>query len=310
MSNTSRTPLFDRLPGSLRRSGLQSHGARRQKRHSHRWPIALALVLACGSLAACQQNEKIGPTLVMDTQYYDASENYIEIPALVLPKEVEADPGVTAINEALEELKAEYVPLLTALEDGASPYMSGYLFENHCLLYPTDTGRYLCLTFLREEFHTDLNTAHVFTLVYDREAGQQVTLADALALAGQTEDELYRALASQYDPLLGEDVPGADLCIQNQALEGFRMGMDGQPVFYLTARTDDRDDSVQDAVSGADNLYVWEEGVFTRYDQYVLEPEPLVSAEECLELDPPLWWQWHFADGTPKGGFSSENGTR
>ena len=39
------------------------------------------------------------------------------------------------------------------------------------------------------------------------------------------------------------------LCIQDPDLEGFRMGGDGQPLFYLTARSDDREDSAADAVS-------------------------------------------------------------
>ena len=34
------------------------------------------------------------------------------------------------------------------------------------------------------------------------------------------------------------------------------MGGDGQPLFYLTARSDDREDSAADAVSGAEHLYI------------------------------------------------------
>ena len=83
------------------------------------------------------------------------------------------------------------------------------------------------------------------------------------------------------------------------------MGGDGQPLFYLTARSDDREDSAADAVSGAEHLYIWSAGTFTRYEQYDLRLSPLVPAEECLDLDPPLWRQWHFADEKPEGGFTS-----
>ena len=75
------------------------------------------------------------------------------------------------------------------------------------------------------------------------------------------------------------------------------MGADGQPIFYLTARTDDRDDAVSDAVSGSDNLYIWQGGEFTQYDQHSLELPPLVSPEETVPMDPPLWCQRQAASG-------------
>ena len=302
--NMPRTPFSTALSGSAKETELRIRNIFQwKKKRPPVWLMALtaAVCLSCGSLVSCQA-QPAGPELVMDIQYYDNGENYIEIPALALPGGAEPDAGVTAVNEALAELKDFYLPVLdgTAGTDGSA--LTGR--ENRCLLYPTETERYLCLTFFRDEYHTDLNTGHVTSLVYDKEAGQQVTLDEALALAGQTEAGLCQALADQFNPTLGQDVPDADLCIQNQALEGFRMGADGQPLFYLTARTDDRDDTVLDAVSGADNLYIWAGGTFTLYDQHTLEPDPLVPAEECLDLDPPLWRQWHFAGEEPVGGLS------
>ena len=302
--NMPRTPFSTALSGSAKETELRIRNIFQwKKKRPPVWLMALtaAVCLSCGSLVSCQA-QPAGPELVMDIQYYDNGENYIEIPALALPGGAEPDAGVTAVNQALAELKDFYQPVLdgTAGTDGSA--LTGR--ENRCLLYPTETERYLCLTFFRDEYHTDLNTGHVTSLVYDKEAGQQVTLDQALALAGQTEAGLCQALADQFNPTLGQDVPDADLCIQNQALEGFRMGADGQPVFYLTARTDDRDDTVLDAVSGSDNLYIWAGGTFTLYDQHTLEPDPLVPAEECLDLDPPLWRQWHFAGEEPVGGLS------
>ena len=270
--------------------------------------LACALALFCGGLVSCQTAQADFPTLVMDVQYYDGDGNYIEIPTLGVPEGREPDAGVTALNQALGELKGEYAPLLSALEDRSAAYWSDMpTFDNHCLLYPTQTDRFLNLVFFRERHTTDLNTGHVFTLVYDREEGRQVTLADALALAGQTETGLCQALADQYaselvqqsQTLTRYQEPGAvpvELALQNQTLEGFRIGEDGQPVFYLTARVDDRDDMVNDAVSGSDNLYIWSEGSFRLYDQYAVSSlEPLVPLEETMQLDPPLWCQWYVA---------------
>ena len=303
-----RSPFSTRLSGSAKETELRLRSIFQwKKQRPPVWLMLLtaAICLSCGSLVSCQ-TRPAGPELVMEVQHYDTAENYIEIPALAMSGGGEPDAGVTAINEALAELKNFYQPVLdgTAGTDG-SDLMER---ENRCLLYPTETERYLCLTFFRDEYHIDLNTGRITSLVYDKETGRQVTLDDALELAGQDEAGLFQALADQYDPTLEQDVPGADLCIQDQTLEGFRMGAAGRPVFYLTARTDDRDDGVQDAVSGADNLYIWQDGSFTLYDQHVLEPEPLVPAEECLDLDPPLWRQWHFAGEEPEGGFSSASG--
>ena len=299
-----RSPLTTRLSGSARETECRIRSIFQWKKKR---PPALVLavtaglIVLCGGLVSCQ--ERTQPvTLVMDTQYYDIQGNYIEIPALAMSADEQPTEGVTAINQALSQLRAEYQDIL----DGDIDDFSLSTAENHCLLYPSETQRYWNLLFFREAFHTDLNTGHITSLVYDKETGQQVTLEEALELAGQTADGLYQALADQYDPTLGQDIPGADLCIQNQAVEGFRMGADGNPIFYLTARVDDRDDAVSDFVSGSDNLYIWSGGTFTLYDQYtVTDLQPLVPAQECTDLDPPLWRQWNFSGGEPDGGLSS-----
>lgn len=307
VENIFRTPFSTALSGSARET-------ERRIRNIFLWkkkhPPVLVLVLAavlialCGGLVSCQ--ERTEPvTLVMDAQYYDTQGNYIEIPALAMSADTQPTAGVTAINQALSQLKQEYQDILDGNIYGSSLSDA----ENHCLLYPSETQRYWNLVFFREEFHTDLNTGHITSLVYNKETGQQVTLEEALELAGQTADDLCQALADQYDPTLGQDIPGADLCIQNQTVEGFRMGADDQPIFYLTARVDDRDDTASDFVSGSDNLYIWSDGTFTLYDQYaVTDLQPLVPSEECIDLNPPLWRQWNFSGGEPEGGLSSASG--
>ena len=286
--------------------------------------LACALALTCGGLVSCQPAsgaDSAPPTglgISMDIQYYDTLGNYIEIPTLTLPSDTEPDEGITAINQALAELKAEYTPLLSALEGGTAAHLD-YIstFENRCLFYPTQTAQHLNLVFFRSSYTTDLNTGHVLTLVYDFREGRQITLEDALEAAGQTEAGLYQALADQYAPELAQrsqeitrnqapDLPPANLAIHALALEGFRMKSDGEPVFYLTARVDDQDDAVSDAVSGSDNLYIWSGGHFELYDQYAPNLPPLVPLEEQLDQwfgGQPLWCQWSLHGGEPEGGF-------
>ena len=298
-SSPPRSPFSTRLSGSARETELRIRSIFQwKKKRPPVWLMASvgAAILLCGSLVSCQSRPP-EVSLTMDVQYYDALSNYIEIPALTVSGTDQPSQGVTAINQALAQLKADYQPVLegTAQTPG----------ETHCLLYPAETDRYLSLVFFREEYRTDLCTGHVTSLVYDKESETQLTLDQALGLAGQTEEGLCQALAEQYAPILREENPGADVCLQSQALEGFRMGPDGQPVFYLTARTDDRDDSVQDMVSGCEDLYIWQGGSFTRYDQYnVTDLRPLVPEEECRDLTPPLWRQWYFAGEEPEGGWN------
>ncbi len=302
-SSLPRSPLTTRLSGSARETEhrIRSIFLWKKKRPPVLMLIlAVALIALCGGLVSCQERTQ-SVTLVMDTQYYDTQGNYIEIPTLAMSSDEQPTEGVTAINQALSQLKAEYQDIL----NGGIADSSLSAAENHCLLYPSETQRYWNLIFFQEESHTDLNTGHVTSLVYDKKTGQQVTLEEALELAGQTEDGLCQALSDQYDPTLGQDIPGADLCIQNQVVEGFRMGTDGDPIFYLTARVDDRNDAVSDFVSGSDNLYIWSDGTFTLYDQYtVTDLQPLVPAQECTDLDPSLWRQWNFSGREPDGGFS------
>ena len=266
----------------------------------HRRPAVLVLVLALVSILSCGWVFSFGAkarglTVVMETQYYDDLGNYIEIPAAAPAGGGEA-PGAAALDQALNSLREEYAPVLSGSLSG------GAARENRCLFYLTQTDRYYNFLFYRDEFRTDLSCGHVTALVYDRQKDALVTLEDALALAGQTEDGLCQALANQYDPQLKQEAPDADLCIQNQQVEGFRMGADGKVLFYLTARTDNRDDSVQDTVSGGEHLYIWSNGSFTLYD----EEQPLVPEEECAAFDPPLYWQWR-QEGRPQGGFTPVN---
>lgn len=241
--------------------------------------LVLLVILSCGWFFSFGAKAR-GLTVVMETQYYDSQGNCIEIPAVAPAGGGEA-PGAAALNQALDDLRSQYRLVLGGTLSGPAG------LENCCLFYLTQTDRYYNFLFYRDEFRTDLSCGHVTALVYDRRKDALVTLADALTLAGQTEDGLCQALADQYDPQLKQENPAADLCIQNQQVEGFRMGADGKVLFYLTARIDDRDDSVQDAVSGGDHLYIWSSGVFTQYD----EEQPLVPEEECAAFDPPLYWQ-------------------
>ena len=251
-----------------------------------------AIAIFCGNLVSCRQRPP-EPSLLMETQYYDSYGNYVEIPVLALPAGQENE-AVEAINTALNDLRGEYAQLDSRTGTDA--------WENQCLFYPSTTDRYLNLLFFRSQFTTDLNTGHVFSLVYDRKEGTLVSAGDALALAGLNEKALLDQVTEQMEPEMNPEGQGYQIALHRLTLEGFRIKADGQPVFYLTGRMDDVDDAVLDAVSGADQLFIWEDRAVTVYDQYSLNT-PLVPAEETDKLNPPLWNQWYFAGEEPVGGF-------
>ena len=290
-----RTPFSTHLSGSARETEIRLRNIFSGPKKRPPLPFLIlmfAIAIFCGNLVSCRQRPP-EPSLVMETQYYDSYGNYVEIPALALPSGQENE-AVDAINAGLNDLRGEYAQLDSRTGTDAR--------ENQCLFYPSTTDRYLNLLFFRSQFTTDLNTGHVFSLVYDKREGTLVSTGDALALAGLNEKGLLDQVAEQMEPEMNPEGQGYQIALHNLTLEGFRIKADGQPVFYLTGRMDDVDDAVLDAVSGADQLFIWEDRAVTVYDQYSLNA-PLVPAEETDRLDPPLWNQWYFAGEEPVGGF-------
>ena len=292
-----RTPFSTGLSGSARETEIRLRNIFSGPKKRPPLPFLIlmfAIAIFCGNLVSCRQRPP-EPSLVMETQYYDRNDNYIEIPALALPAGEEND-AVDAINAALNDLRSQYGDLL----DNSYGFV-----EEQCLFYPSTTDRYLNLLFYRDTFTSDLNTGHIFSLVYDLKEGTLVPAEDALALAGLNEKALLDQVTEQVLTQIARDTQGDDLrlALYGLTIEGFRIKANGQPVFYLTGRIDDVDDAVRDDVSGADYLYIWEDRAVTTYDQYSGKPSPLVPAEETDRLDPPLWNQWYFAGEEPVGGF-------
>ena len=191
------TPFSTPLSGSARQAEARIRNLFQCEKKRPPLPLlflAALLILSCCWLVSCR-SQPADPLVVMEVQHYDTNSNYLEIPTLVLPDGQKADEGLTSINRALSGLRDSYLPLLEGpLPSGTDGY------DNCCLLYPAETDRYLNLLFFQTYFVSDLNTGHVLSLVYDKEERRQVSLEDALALAGVTEEGLYLALAEQYDP--------------------------------------------------------------------------------------------------------------
>lgn len=298
INHLPRSPLTTRLSGSARET---EHRIRNIFQWKKKRPPVLVLVLAaviialCGSLVSCQKRPSV-PSIIMETQYYDNLGTYIEIPALSLPTG-EQNESVDAINAALDELREEYRLSLSGTEYGSQ-----------CLFYPSTTDRYLNLVFFQKAADYG-NDGYIASWVYDKKEGVQVTTEDALALAGTDRESLFADLEAVIaaDP---EDPRELYQTADPISLQGFRIKADGKPVFYLTAVVDCRDMGDDGFLDEWSRLYVWDNGVFTRYHCMVFVPDgppydryPLVTAEETDQLDPPLWNQWYFAGEAPAGGF-------
>ena len=220
--------------------------------------LALAAILACGGLVSCQRRPAV-PSIIMETQYYDSLGSYIEIPALSLPIG-EKNEAVDAINAALNQLREEYRFSLSGTEYG-----------NQCLFYPSTTDRYLNLVFFQKgaDYGNDGYTA---SWVYDKREGVQVAVEDALALAGTDRETLFADLEAVIaaDP---EDPRELYQTADPISLQGFRIKADGKPVFYLTAMVDCRDMGDDGFLDEWSRLYVWDNGVFTRYHCMAFVPD-------------------------------------
>ena len=249
--------------------------------------VTLAIGL-CGGLVACRSTTQAG-SFTMDTQYYDALGNYIEIPRLTAEGE-----GAQEVNQALAALKSQYQTVMDAPMNTAG--------GQRCLLYPAVTERYDNLIFYLDSASSG-NDGDIYTLVYDRQEDRVVTLTEALELAGTTEDALCRG-AEEY---LNGELAGTEVALaaRDGAVTGFRIRDDGGVEFYLTCMTDDADPAV-DAVDGWQHLLAYADGNWRHYNCKATAPlteELLIPAEELAGFDTPLWYQWGPSGGVPEGGF-------
>lgn len=252
--------------------------------------VTLAIGL-CGGLVACRSATQAG-SFTMDTQYYDALGNYIEIPRLTSEGE-----GAQEVNQALAALKSQYQTVMNAPMNTVG--------GQRCLFYPAVTERYDNLIFYLDSASSG-NDGDIYTLVYDRQEDRVVTLTEALELAGTTEDALCRG-AEEY---LNGELAGTEVALaaRDGAVTGFRIRDDGSVEFYLTCMTDDADPTV-DAVDGWQHLLVYADGNWRHYNCKATAPlteELLIPAEELAGFDTPLWYQWGPPDGAPEGGFQLE----
>ena len=252
--------------------------------------VALAIGL-CGGLVACRSTTQAG-SFTMDTQYYDALGNYIEIPRLTAEGE-----GAQEVNQALAALKSQYQTVMAAPMNTVG--------GQRCLFYPAVTERYDNLIFYLDSASSG-SDGDLYTLVYDRREDRAVTLTEALELAGTTEDALCQG-AEEYlnGELAGTEVP---LAAQNGAVTGFRIRNDGGVEFYLSCMTDDAGPSV-DAADSWQHLLVYTDGSWRHYHGKAAAPlteKLLIPAEELARFDTPLWYQWGPSGGEPEGGFAME----
>ena len=249
--------------------------------------VALAIGL-CGGLVACRSTTQAA-SFTMDTQYYDALGNYIEIPRLTSEGE-----GAQTVNQALSALKSQYRTVMAAPMNTAG--------GQRCLFYPAITERYDNLIFYLDSASSG-NDGDFYALVYDRQEDRVVTLTEALELAGITEDALCRG-AEEY---LNGELPEAEVALaaRDGTVTGFRIRDNGGVEFYLSCMTDDADPAV-DAVDGWQHLLVYADGSWRHYNCKATAPlteELLIPAEELAGFDTPLWYQWGPSGGAPESGF-------
>ena len=285
-----KTRLSTRMSGSAKATEQRlRHLFARHKRPALVLVAAVALAIGlCGGLVACRSATQAG-SFTMDTQYYDALGNYIEIPRLTAEGE-----GAQAVNQALSALKSQYQTVMAAPMNTAG--------GQRCLFYPAITERYDNLIFYLDSASSG-NDGDFYALVYDRQKDRVVTLTEALELAGTTEDALCRG-AEEY---LNGELPEAEVALaaRDGTVTGFRIRNDGGVEFYLSCMTDDADPAV-DAVDGWQHLLVYADGSWRHYNCKATAPlteELLIPAEELAGFDTPIWYQWGPSGGAPESGF-------
>lgn len=239
--------------------------------------LAALLILLCGSLVAFRpQAQKLEVT--MQLQYYDQMGNYIEIP-LLQSSAGQLSQDAQAVNSQLSALAQEYRSYLAGIQGDTMEY-------RQCLLYPSTTQRYLNLVLYSGG---SAESWSVRSWTYDLQKGRLVSLDEALALAGLTQEELLASIPPQRETYI----------ITSQEIAGFRIRPDGQADFYLLEQY-----YFDGGSSQYSNLYRWSQGECAKYNYYYLDTDPLVPLEDCDLLSPALCCRWLLADEEPEGGFT------
>ena len=296
LRSVPRSPFSTPLSGSAKETETRIRNLFQYKKMR---PPALALLLACalaltcGGLVSCQRQEAVSPGIAMAVQYYGGNGTCIEIPTLVPPEGGTLDQGAAAINQDLEALAQSYDWVWDSGENS--------LVAAQCLFFPSETERYLNLTFLQtgDGYGGDGN---IYTWCYDKEARAQVTVQQALEQAGLSEEQLCSSL-DQYvaaNPGFASPVVTPVPLDSPSQIVGFRMAGDGRAVFYLSVTTDFVSTQSGGEYDPWTHLYVWDDGSFTRYDYLAQTTAPLVPAEELISMDSPLWCQRYFGQETPE----------
>ena len=246
-------------------------------RPTYLFPALCALL----ALAACTPAAQPAPSpaqpqahIVMDTQYYDDRGSILEIPQIA----GDGSEAAQAVNAALLERKAVY-----------QSYIDDHTLNGatwcEVTAYPITTDRYLNIALLENTFPCYGTDGDLYAWVYDRDEQREVTVEEALSLAGTTEDSLRQAVA---DALASGDLP-LPLDEETFSIRGFRIGADGQVSFYLQGAN-------ADGAEGMDpwlGLYAWSGGELTRFHEpYSSEVDTFVPAALVDSMDPPLWCQW------------------
>jgi hypothetical protein len=255
--------------------------------------ILLTAVLFSAAFVSCTPQKAAGQAvLAMDTQYYDILGNVLEIPLI----QGDDSPEAQAINREVLAIKAQFQQ---GLEDVYEH------INSELMAYPTTTERYLNLTLYDPVVNSSGNDGEIHSWVYDKQEGRQVTQEDALALAQISQEELRTGVE---ELLTGED-PARTL--EEFQISGFRIGPEGEVLFYLQADVADLYIPGQWDLDGWRRLYLWSEGALTRFDGSARDSDgnyvraPLLSAELVDETELPLWCRWYYSDShQPQGGFT------
>lgn len=248
--------------------------------------LVLFAVALAGGLVALRFFSLSGAYIDMDLQYYNTFGAYLEVPIL----RGDDNEAVRTINAELAALKSKYIRYMD------DPYGAGAPVS--LLAYPSTTERYLNVIVVAppEDYGSDGN-AHAW--VYDRKERTQLTTAQALDMAGITEESLRGGLTA-----LNENDPGHPRTVSEVKLEAFRIRPDGKPEFFLYVFVESTNE-----LDSWGRLFRWSDGAFTRLSSYWHLPldqpyEPIIPADQVDKTAKPLYLLWGPGGGQPEGGFT------
>lgn len=190
------------------------------------WLIVLALAVSATDSGASDIYYDDAVIEVTTSELHESTlgENILEVPYINSPKD---SKGAASINAKIKDITSHYRTTVTEDTDASCTVLAR----------PSTTEDYLNILIVGAIDPTALQFEDVYSFVYDKNTGKEITLEDAMTEDGLVNSDFEDSLAVwvKHEEALPKNKEYGKLTANNFTVEGFYMEEDGRRIYYLTS---------------------------------------------------------------------------